>query len=55
MRLDGRAPAPGLRSAIIADAIGILVIYVSSIALMKKVAIVGAFWAMSIVCHRDAR
>ena len=34
--------------AIITDAFGILVIYVSSIALMKKVAIVGAFWAMSI-------
>ena len=34
--------------AIITDAFGILVIYVSSIALMKKVALVGAFWAMSI-------
>ena len=34
--------------AILTDAFGILVIYVSSIALMKKVALVGAFWAMSI-------
>jgi predicted RND superfamily exporter protein len=34
--------------AILTDALGILVIYVSSIALMKKVALVGAFWAMSI-------
>jgi predicted RND superfamily exporter protein len=34
--------------AIITDAFGILVIYVSSIALMKKVALVGAFWALSI-------
>ncbi len=34
--------------AILTDAFGILVIYVSSIALMKKVAIVGAFWALSI-------
>ena len=35
--------------AIVTDAFGILVIGVSSIALMKKVAIFGAFWAMSIV------
>jgi predicted RND superfamily exporter protein len=34
--------------AIVTDAFGILVIGVSSIALMKKVAIFGAFWAMSI-------
>ncbi len=34
--------------AIITDSFGILVIYVSSIALMKKVALVGAFWALSI-------
>ena len=34
--------------AILTDAFGILVIYVSSIALMKKVALIGAFWAMSI-------
>lgn len=34
--------------AIITDAFGILVIGVSSIALMKKVAIFGAFWALSI-------
>src|SRR5262245_7749426 len=34
---------------IIADAIGIIVIYVSSIALMKKVALIGAVWAMSIL------
>ena len=34
---------------IVADAIGILVIGVSSIALMKKVAIFGAFWSMSII------
>jgi predicted RND superfamily exporter protein len=34
--------------AILTDAFGILVIYVSSIALMKKVALVGAFWALSI-------
>jgi predicted RND superfamily exporter protein len=35
--------------AIVTDAFGILVIGVSSIALMKKVAIFGAFWALSIV------
>jgi predicted RND superfamily exporter protein len=35
--------------AILTDAVGIFVIYVSSIALMKKVAIIGAFWAMSIL------
>jgi predicted RND superfamily exporter protein len=35
--------------AIITDAFGILVIGVSSIALMKKVALIGAFWAASIV------
>jgi predicted RND superfamily exporter protein len=34
---------------IVADAIGIIVIGVSSIALMKKVAIFGAFWSMSII------
>lgn len=34
--------------AIVTDAFGILVIGVSSIALMKKVAIFGAFWALSI-------
>jgi len=34
--------------AIVTDAFGILVIGVSSIALMKKVAIFGAFWAVSI-------
>ncbi len=34
--------------AILTDAFGILVIYVSSIALMKKVALLGAFWALSI-------
>jgi predicted RND superfamily exporter protein len=34
--------------AIITDAFGILVIGVSSIALMKKVAVFGAFWALSI-------
>lgn len=35
--------------AIVTDAFGIFVIGVSSIALMKKVAIFGAFWAMSII------
>jgi predicted RND superfamily exporter protein len=35
--------------AIVTDAFGILVIAVSSIALMKKLAIFGAFWAMSII------
>jgi predicted RND superfamily exporter protein len=35
--------------AIVTDAFGIFVIGVSSIALMKKVAIFGAFWALSIV------
>jgi predicted RND superfamily exporter protein len=35
--------------AIVTDAFGIFVIGVSSIALMKKVAMVGAFWALSIV------
>ncbi|HTO06697.1 MAG TPA: MMPL family transporter, partial [Myxococcota bacterium] len=34
---------------IVADAIGIIVIGVSSIALMKKVAIFGAFWSISII------
>src|SRR5262245_2859681 len=34
---------------IVADAIGIIVIGVSSIALMKKVAIFGAFWSMAII------
>jgi predicted RND superfamily exporter protein len=34
--------------AIVTDALGILVISVSSIALMKKVALVGMFWALSI-------
>jgi predicted RND superfamily exporter protein len=34
---------------ILADAIGIIVIGVSSIALMKKVAIFGAFWSISII------
>jgi predicted RND superfamily exporter protein len=38
---------PGIL-AIVTDAFGILVIGVSSIALMKKVAIFGAFWALSI-------
>jgi predicted RND superfamily exporter protein len=35
--------------AIITDAFGIFVIWVSSIALMKKVALFGGFWAISIV------
>jgi predicted RND superfamily exporter protein len=35
--------------AIVTDAFGIFVIGVSSIALMKKVAMFGAFWAMSII------
>ena len=35
--------------AIITDAFGILVIWVSSIYLMKKVAMFGAFWAFSII------
>ncbi len=35
--------------AIVTDAFGIYVIWVSSIALMKKVAIFGGFWAMSII------
>ena len=34
---------------IVTDALGILVIYVSSIALMKKVALIGTVWAMSIL------
>ncbi len=34
---------------IVADAIGIIVIGVSSIALMKKVAIFGAFWSIAII------
>jgi predicted RND superfamily exporter protein len=34
---------------IVTDAIGILVIYVSSIALMKKVALIGTVWALSIL------
>jgi predicted RND superfamily exporter protein len=34
---------------IITDALGIIVIYVSSIALMKKVALIGTVWAMSIL------
>jgi predicted RND superfamily exporter protein len=34
---------------IVADAIGIIVIGVSSIALMKKIAIFGAFWSMAII------
>ena len=35
--------------AILTDALGIIVIWISSIALMKKVALIGTFWAMSIV------
>ena len=46
--LSKRVLLPGTL-AIVTDAFGILVIGVSSIALMKKVAIFGAFWALSIV------
>ena len=35
--------------AILTDALGIIVIWISSIALMKKVALIGTFWALSIV------
>ncbi len=58
-RLDGDKEAATISSmaellipgtlAIVTDAFGIYVIWVSSIALMKKVAIFGGFWAMSIV------